>query len=339
MMKPDYLSLISWTFILLVVLSVSPGLGDTTTPVPSMNTSPTGQAAVELISAGSGHDQPIRIGILANRGSDIAMQEWGPTAEYLSRVLSPAAFVIIPLDFNETYEAVREKNVSFICANPSVYTYLEYYGLAHRIATLQVPGDPFPQALYGAVIFTAADRDDIKSLSDLKGKSFAAVDPTSLGGWQAALSEFLQAGITPDKDFSSLNFTKTHDAAVYAVLDGKADAATVRSTQLERMAKEGKITLSSIKILNDKKTEFPNYPYLLSTPLYPEWPFASVTGTDQDLSKNVSIALLQMDEQDPAALAVRGAGWAVPQDHTSVHELLEQLKLPPYDGSETKKGE
>ena len=28
-------------------------------------------------------DQPVRIGVLANRGSDIAMEEWGPTAEYL----------------------------------------------------------------------------------------------------------------------------------------------------------------------------------------------------------------------------------------------------------------
>ncbi len=276
-------------------------------------------------------EKAIRIGVLANRGYDIAMQEWVPTAEYLSKELAPAQFIIVPLDFNETTESVREKNVSFICANPSVYTYLEYYGLAQRIATLQVPGDPDPQAVFGGVIFTRSDRDNINKLSDLQGKRFAAVDPTSLGGWHAAWAELLKAGIQPDRDLSSLNFTKTHDAAVMAVLSGAADAGTVRSTQIERMAKEGKINLSDIKVLNNQKDIFPNYPYLLSTPLYPEWPFASVTGTDHFLSKEVSIALLMMDQNDPAAKVVRGAGWAVPQDHTTVHELLRHLNLPPYE--------
>jgi len=276
-------------------------------------------------------DQPVRIGVLANRGSDIAMEEWGPTADYLSRILYPVEFEIVPLDFNDTVDAVQEKKVSFVCVNPSVYTNLEYHGLAQGIATLQVPGDPQSQAVFGGVIFTAADRDDIRDLSDLQGKSFVAVDPTSLGGWQAALLELRQDGIDPDCDFSSLNFTKTHDNAVMNVLSKTADAGTVRSTQIERMAKEGKINISDIKVLNDQKATYPEYPSLISTALYPEWPFAVVSGTNKELSKAVAIALLQMDTTDPAAKAVQGAGWAVPQDHSSVNELLKELHLPPYE--------
>ena len=45
--------------------------------------------------------QPVKIGVLANRGYDIAMQEWGPTADYLNKTLFPLQFTIVPLDFNE----------------------------------------------------------------------------------------------------------------------------------------------------------------------------------------------------------------------------------------------
>lgn len=275
--------------------------------------------------------QPVKIGVLANRGYDIAMQEWGPTADYLNKTLFPLQFTIVPLDFNEIPEAARTQNISFLCANPSVYTYQEYFGLAQRIATLQVPGDPEPQAVFGGVIFTRSDRTDIAHLEDLKGKSFVAVDKTSLGGWHAAWAELLKAGIDPERDLSSLTFDGTHDSVVFAVLAGEKDAGTVRSSQLERMANEKKINLSEIKVLNSQEGRYPHYPYLLSTPLFPEWPFAAVTGTDHELSKDVAIALLSMDPDDPAAKASRGAGWAVPQDHTKVHELLRSLQFPPYD--------
>ncbi len=273
----------------------------------------------------------VRIGVLANRGEEIAHMEWDPTADYLTEHLAPFHFTIIPLDFQQIAPAVQNRNVSFILANPSVYTALEYHGLAQRIATLQVPGDPDPLPVFGGVIFTRSDRSDIQTIQDLKGKRFAAVDVTSLGGWHAAFMELKEEGIDPERDFAELNFTGTHDAAVLAVLSGYADAGTARSTQLERMAKEGRIDLTSIRVINDQSSAFPFYPYRISTRMYPEWPFAAVTGTDLALSKDVSVALLMMDEDDPAAHAVRGAGWSIPQDHSSVHELLRALQLPPYE--------
>lgn len=276
-------------------------------------------------------NQIIHIGVLANRGSEIALQEWGPTADYLTQALAPARFDIVPLHFNETMNLSENQSISFVIANPSVYAYLEYNGLVQRIATMQVPGDPDPMPQFGGVIFTRSDNTDINGLLDLKGKRFAAVDQSSLGGWQASLIEILTEGIQPETDFSSLNFTGTHDAVVFAVLEGNVDAGTVRSTQLERMAKEGKIDLQQIKVIHDMKTQYPRYPYLISTHLYPEWPFSVVTGTDKELSKKVAVALLMMNQSDPAAIASQGAGWAIPEDYTLVHEMLRMVNLPPYN--------
>lgn len=97
------------------------------------------------------------------------------------------------------------------------------------------------------------------------------------------------------------------------------------------MADEGLIDLSDIHIINSKAERFPNYPYHLSTLLYPEWPFAAITGIDDELSKRVAVALLMMDADHPAAMSIRGAGWTIPEQYASVHELLQELLLPPYE--------
>jgi len=274
---------------------------------------------------------PVLIGVLANRGYDLCLQEWGPTAEYLSVELAPLSFEIVPLGFDEIFSSVSEGKVSYIAANPSYYAYLEYFGLANRIVTLQLPGEPEPQPLFGGVIFTRADRADINTLEDLNGLAFAAVNENSLGGWHAALREIIAAGIEPEKDFRNIIFKGTHDQVALAVLNGEVDAGTVRSSQLERMSVEGLLNLEDMKIINNQAQRYTDYPYRLSTALYPEWPFAALKSTDSELNRSVAVALLMMNQQDPAALALRGAGWAVAQDYGSVHELLRELSLPPYD--------
>jgi len=276
-------------------------------------------------------DGTIRIGVLANRGVQKCFEEWEPTASYLAQNLFPLKFEIIPLGFNEIITAVRERRVSYVVANSSYYALLEYHGLAHRIATLQVPGTREPLSCFGGVIFTRADRSDIVHLRDLRRMRFAAVDSNSMGGWHAAMGEMIESELDPYGDFSSLTFEGTHDAVVKAVLSGLADAGTVRSTQLERMAREGTLLLGQIRVINSKSSLYPRYPYLLSTRLYPEWPFAALSDTDSILSKRISIALLKMDKDDSAARSVSGAGWTIPQDYAVVHELLRVLRLPPYE--------
>jgi PAS domain S-box-containing protein len=275
----------------------------------------------------------VRIGVLANRGKEICFSEWSATADYLSRQLMPRRFQIVPLDFSEVRTAAEQHRVEFLLVNSSMYVTLEYYGLVYRIATFQQPpiqGEG-PLPMFGGVIFCRADRKDIHSLRDMVGKRFAAVEPASFGGWQAAWREFKQLGIQPERDFAQLVFLGTHDAVVEDVAKGQVDGGTVRSTQLERMALEGAIDLSRFRVLRGPLTSSSEYPFLLSTRLYPEWPFAAIKGTDLDLGKSVSSALLRMDANDPAAKASRGAGWAIPQDYASLHECLRELQLPPYE--------
>ncbi len=269
----------------------------------------------------------VRIGVLAKRGDERTVQRWQPTADYLSQEIPKHRFILVPLDFVEIDQVVAKGEVDFILANSAIYVGLEKRYGAGRIATMRNRNGHRGYTVFGGVIFTRADRKDISSIADIAGKKFAAVKENSFGGYHMALRELVQAGITPGED-TALQFSGTQDAVVYAVLQGQVDVGTVRSDTLERMSQEGKLDLANIKIINQKQHN--SFDYLHSTRLYPEWPFARVAHTSEELSHSVAAALLRMPPDSTAALTGQTAGWTVPGNYQPVHELLRELRIDPY---------
>ncbi len=287
-----------------------------------------------LAMGGSAHAQdprdPVKIGMLAKRGTERCLEKWGPTAEYLTDQIPGRLFVIVPLGFEQVCSAVERGEVDFVFANPSFYVELEArYGMS-RLATLKnlCPETGYTQ--FGGVIFQRADRDEIKHLIDLKGKTFMAVAETSFGGWQMAWREMKEAGIDPQRDLAELRFGGTHDAVVYAVRDGLVDAGTVRTDTLERIAAEGKIRLEDFRVVHPQAADAGAPPLLRSTRLYPEWSVGNVKHTHDELGQQVAVALLSMPADSPAAKAARCTGWTIPQAHQSVRECLKTLRVGPY---------
>jgi two-component system sensor histidine kinase TtrS len=276
-----------------------------------------------------GLDEISRVGVLANKGLAQALKEWSPLAEYLDWNIPGYQFELVPLDFDGVRRAVENKSIDFLITNSGYYIELEStYGVS-RIATRKTQLDNHASTLFGGVIFTRVDRKDINTLDDLKGKSFMAVEKTSLGGWLMAWRELRRAGIDPLTDTSSFRFGGTHDAVVHAVLKGEAEAGTVRTDTLERMSAEGKIDLKHIKVINELPSE-DGFPFVHSTELYPEWPMAKLKHTPDTLAKKMTIALLAMTPDSPAARSAGIAGWTVPLDYRDVHNLMKELHLGPY---------
>ncbi len=273
-------------------------------------------------------DDVARIGVLARRGSEECLRNWTPMAQYLTSRIPDFRFEIVPLNFDQVPEAVQNGRVDFIVLNSSLYVEMQVlYGVSRMATMLSMESDVYSD-VFGGVVFCRADRDDITSMESLRGKSFIGVDKTSFGGWRAGWRELKAGGIDPFRDFSSLRFSGTHDAAVYAVRDGAADAGTVSTSILERMAGEGKIAIESFKIINPRKVT--GFPFKLSTRLYPEWPFAKLPHTSNRLGKKVCIALLSMEPDSLAAKEANCAGWTIPLDYGSVDECLKELRLGIY---------
>lgn len=272
----------------------------------------------------------INVGVMAIRGVEKTRQKWQSTIDYLSQNISGYDFRLVPLEFDNIEQLIANKQVDFVLPNPGMYVELEWVYGVRRIATLQNLrlGKPYTQ--FGAVIFCRKDRSDIEDLQDLKGKKFMAVSEIAFGGWQIAWDTLKKSGIEPYKEFQEIEFGGSHDAVVYAVLDGSVDAGTVRTDTLERMAQEGKVDLDDFVILNVQKQHGKQFPFALSTQLYPEWPLAMMPHTPSGLSEKLEIALMEMSADNPAAKAGKYNGWTIPANYQPVHDTLRSLHVRPY---------
>jgi PAS domain S-box-containing protein len=289
-------------------------------------------AAALLLAAERAGAADFKVGALANRSVAICRTQWDPTVEYLNAVLPGHTFRLVPLPFDQIIASVAAGDIDFIITNPSFYIELETRFATARLASSRTSILGKETTSYGGVIFFRADRDDIRNLSDLRGKRFVAADGYSLGGWHAAWLELKSAGIDPFKDFASMKFAGSHDGVVQAVLDGSADAGTVRTDTLERMQADGKIDLSRFRILPypDTGPPYGAFPFLLSTHLYPEWPLAKLAHVPDETAREVAAALLTMPLRAAGKPGENAHAWNVPVGYESVRDLLRELRLPPF---------
>ena len=268
-----------------------------------------------------------KIGVLAFNGKAQAIERWKPTADYLSERIAGADFSILPMTHEEFLHAINKDELDFILTNPGHYVLLEVKFGVTRIVTFLSRHKDSVLKHFSAVVFARAD-SGLDELLDLKGRSLAAVSEDAFGGFQLARLELEKAGVDVLSDMDMLWLGFPHADIVNAVKEGRADAGVVRAGILERMAEAGQIDMHDFRVLAPRLDE--GYPYLHSTGLFPEWPFAGLPRTNTTLAKKVAVTLLEMEADAPAALKAGGAGWTIPLDYASVHEVLKTLNAEPY---------
>jgi PAS domain S-box-containing protein len=143
--------------------------------------------------------------------------------------------------------------------------------------------------------------------------------------------ELLREGLQLPGDAKLLATGMPHDRVVEAVLSGRADAGFVRSGMLEGLAREGRLDLARIRILNARKEA--GFPVLLSTRLYPEWPFIALPHVNEGLARRVASALFVMEDNTAETRAMGIHGFGIPADYGAVEEVLRELRLPPFQGA------
>jgi len=186
------------------------------------------------------------------------------------------------LRFTEKYEDTVEnlgKGITHFAALGPVNCILanKRYGTGCLVMGLNSDGKPE----YRAVIFTRMD-SPIKSLKDLKGKTFAFGDRYSTQGHIIPRKMLEDAGIRLD-DLKGYVFTGSHANTARAVLNGEYDAGGIQDTLAKRLLAEGKI-----KILATSK------PYPSSLICYNR-------NVDPVILKAVKAALLSFDPRDKHA--------------------------------------
>ena len=270
----------------------------------------------------------VKIGVLAKNGPAKALKKWQATGDYLTAKVDGKSFEIVPLGFDKVFPAVEGGDVDFFLVNSSMFVTAQVKYGAVPILTMINSRQGKALKSFGGVIIATSYNDAVNSLADVKGKKFMAVKKSSFGGWQMAYKEFTDAGIDPYKDFASVEFGGKHANVVFAVQNEQVEVGTVRTDTLERMAASGDISMEEFKII--AKKDYPDFPFVCSSKLYPEWPLAKVAATDDALAAQVVTALKSLSKDDKAAKAAKIVGWTDPLDYGPVEELQKTLSVGAY---------
>ena len=106
------------------------------------------------------------------------------------------------------------------------------------------------KASYTSLVFVRADAP-YQSVMDLKGKSFAFVDPASTSGHLFPRAAMMKMGIAdPATFFSQVVFAGAHDAAQLAVLNRRVDAGASNDRVLDNLLKRGALKPGDLRIVH-----------------------------------------------------------------------------------------
>lgn len=145
-----------------------------------------------------------------------------PILELLSKATGKRAQSFVASDYAGVIEALRAKKLDVAFLPPAAYVLAEKNAGA-KVILKSLFHD---RAMYYSAIITRKDTG-IRTLGDLKGKSFAFVDPNSTSGAIYPKVMLMNAGLDPSKDLKQVIYAGGHDAVVLAVLNKKVDAGAV----------------------------------------------------------------------------------------------------------------
>ena len=152
----------------------------------------------------------------------------------------------------------------------------------------------------------------IKSLADLKGKTFAFGAPSSTSGSLMPRYFLQQAGLNPEKDFRNVAFSGAHDATVAFVAAGKAEAGVLNTSVWDKLVETKKVDTDKVRVF-------------ATTPTYFDYNWTVRGDLDPALVKKITDAFLKLDPKNP--------------EHVEIMQLQRASKFIPtkkenYDGIE-----
>lgn len=273
-------------------------------------------------------EEELHFGIYADREPAIVADKYQALNDYLSSELPDHKVIMHILSGKALQEAVRNNRLDLLLLNPNLFEVIRHeHSLTGAVATLEKTRNDIPTHSLGGVIFTLAESKKTQTLQDLQNKTIAIPSRTNTGAYRVPLYELKKEKI----DTGSIRFieTGTNDSVVEAVLNKQAQVGFVRTGILEEFYANQRLTPEQIKIIH--KQNLPSFPYIVSTALYPEWPFVVMSHVPSDIQRQVIAALFQLNKTHPAAQKADIAGFIPPLSYLPLQKMLQELRLYPYD--------
>jgi len=188
----------------------------------------------------------LRIGLIPAEDSQAMVESSRKVLDQLQEQIGMPVKPFVATDYNGVIEALRSKKLDVAYLGPFSYVLANQMANveAFAVAVTKKTG----QSAYKSVIISRKG-SSIAAPADLKGRTFAFVDPTSASGHLFPKAGLLQAGYDPEAFFGRVIFSGSHDASILAVANNKVDAAAVADRILASAIAKGQVKQDDLQIV------------------------------------------------------------------------------------------
>ena len=258
----------------------------------------------------------LTIGLIPERNIFTQLDRYEPVAAYLSKRIGAD----IKLKVLTRYGNIID---NFVSAGLDGAFFGSFsYVLAHvklGVEPIARPEAADGTSTYYGMIMVRKD-EGIKTAQDMKGKVFAFVDRATTAGYLLPLAYFKENGIDDYRKFlGETYFAGTHEAAIYDLLDKRADICAAKNTVFTRLAARDKRLTQELVVL-------------ARSPDVPENGLAIRNDFDGDIRNELKKALLTMDKDPEGVSVLRQFGAkrfieTTDGDYASVYKYVKQIGL------------
>lgn len=222
----------------------------------------------------------LTIGLIPSEDSQAMIESSKQVLDDLQAKIGMPVVPFVATDYNGIIEALRSGKLDVAYLGPFSYVLATSVAdvEAFSVAVTKKTG----QSAYKSVILARKD-SGIHTLADLKGHTFAFVDPSSASGHLFPKAGLEQAGFAPDTLFKRVIFSGSHDASILAVENKKVDAAAVADRIFASAVAKGVVKQDDFDIVWS------------SRPI-PESPMVWRKALDPELKKKVADALASIKD-------------------------------------------
>ncbi|MBI3988264.1 MAG: putative selenate ABC transporter substrate-binding protein [candidate division NC10 bacterium] len=235
-----------------------------------------------LAPSGSAGEIPkvLRVSAIPDENPQELLRIYQPFVEYLSQELKmPVTFTPV-IDYAATVEGLAAEKLDLVW-----YGGFTSVQAARRTGNVRRLVMRKEDANFKSV-FVARTDSGIKTLKDLKGKTFSFGSVSSTSGHLMPRYFLLQHGIVPERDLARFSFSGAHDATALWVQAGKVDAGALNFLVWEKLVQQKKVDLNKIGVF-------------WTTPPYVDYVWTARGDLDAGLLERITRAFLKLDFNRP----------------------------------------
>ena len=194
----------------------------------------------------------LRLAIVNSYGMSIMDDYYSRTIEAVKEKLTPIEIDVKIYGPDSFLKAAEKKSFDMSIASSGLTSLMIERTGGLPLAAVVSDEAPDPNYANGAAIIVRADRPELRTLEDLRGRSVAIMSRTAFAGWQIPASEMVRKGLDPEAFFSEIRVSGyPMTRIVQEVKSGEVDVGFVATCLLERMARGGQIDQKDFRVIGE----------------------------------------------------------------------------------------